>query len=1272
MKILAIRGANLASLEGEFALELAEGPLARAGVFAICGPTGAGKSTLLDAMCLALFDTAPRLSGSSRVRVGREEEDEADRLTTTDPRSILRKGAGAGFAEVDFLGVDGRRYRARWEAHRARGRAGGKLQATTMSLADLEDERTVAADRKTDVKRAIEERLGLTFDQFRRSVLLAQGDFAAFLDADAKERAGLLERMTGTEIYGRISVEAHERARVERALTEQLMERSQLVSLLSDEERAEHEGRLVGLTLRAKEDELRMRDAERVLRWHALLEGLRREEQLAREEHEAVERQLALAESKRQQVAAYEEALPVRPLLEAADRAAALAAAREVELGRAAEERGAAERQGGLAREAHAAATRAVEEAERALADAGPALGQARLLDRETSALAVELEAREEQRARRASDVAEREGRLASAVEEAERARGQAEAARAWLDAHAGAEPIARRWDRMEARLSRVLELSAEARTLAEKKAAAASGLEEVRARRDAAITAASEAERARTSAELALAEALAAARAAPSEALSEVRSRWVGRRTSLETMIGVSELAQRSHDALRRQRDRAELAARGADAAEQEAREAAMARDVARERLDEAMRARDQLRSTLDLTDRRAELREGEPCPLCGATDHPYARQHPAVERLIDAQDARVRELAAEVSRLEARVADALRAVEQHREAERVASEEAAEWAAELARARGRYADAAAALSDSGAAWPDQLPSAPRPAADWGPLFASAAGEADGPLLDAAARDALLAARDEAAQALSSLDEEERARRLRERAVEARREAFERARELAAKASEEARSFGEACAATERELERRAGELSAVEERAGALVEELTPELGAWPRWREALREDGGAFAEALRLEVEAWLAQATTLDAASARARELAPALEAAREQLASARRELEEASAERERVDATLREKRLERAALFGGAGADAHEAGLRAAVDAARTRASEALRSLEAATRALAEASSREARAIEARREAAEEAERARVGLARALREAGLEEAEARARLAHDAAAIEGFRRELAALDGERARLATVLAERARKREAHATTEAPRQSAEEATRAMGAAEQRAKETGELAMAVRHRLARDDEQRREAAELAAELEAQKARLGVWETLSDLIGSANGAKLRVFAQSLTLELLLEHANHHLAELAPRYSLSRVPGEDLALMVVDHEMGDEVRSVGSLSGGESFLVALGMALGLASLSSSRARVGSLFIDEGFGALDPASLDLVLSTLDVLQATGRQVGLISHVPTIAERFDTRVSVVTAGPARSRVELVEGA
>ncbi|HPH66497.1 MAG TPA: AAA family ATPase, partial [Kofleriaceae bacterium] len=163
MKILAIRGSNLASIAGEFAIELGAAPLATAGVFAIIGNTGAGKSTLLDAMCLALFDRMPRLALRSSVVIGRSD-DEANQLGAADVRGILRRGATAGYAEVDFESDDRRRYRARWSVRRARGKSDGALQGQELGLTAL-DTGEVLGGKKAETLVAIRQRLGLSFDQ---------------------------------------------------------------------------------------------------------------------------------------------------------------------------------------------------------------------------------------------------------------------------------------------------------------------------------------------------------------------------------------------------------------------------------------------------------------------------------------------------------------------------------------------------------------------------------------------------------------------------------------------------------------------------------------------------------------------------------------------------------------------------------------------------------------------------------------------------------------------------------------------------------------------------------------------------------------------------------------------------------------------------------------------------------------------------------------------------------------------------------------------------
>lgn len=216
MKILRIAGRNLASL-GEFELNLAEPPLLHAGVFCITGATGSGKSTLLDAMCLALYGRIPRLiERSSQVKI---ERSDAGSMSLSDVRQIVRHGAIDAHAEVDFL-ANGRRFRSTWRVERAHRRAHGALKDPLIQLLDLDAAQIISEGNKSAALKLITQTIGLDFDQFCRSVLLAQGDFAAFLRARKDERAALLEAITGTELYARVSVEVYRRsAEAAQALT---------------------------------------------------------------------------------------------------------------------------------------------------------------------------------------------------------------------------------------------------------------------------------------------------------------------------------------------------------------------------------------------------------------------------------------------------------------------------------------------------------------------------------------------------------------------------------------------------------------------------------------------------------------------------------------------------------------------------------------------------------------------------------------------------------------------------------------------------------------------------------------------------------------------------------------------------------------------------------------------------------------------------------------------------------------------------------------------
>lgn len=164
------------------------------------------------------------------------------------------------------------------------------------------------------------------------------------------------------------------------------------------------------------------------------------------------------------------------------------------------------------------------------------------------------------------------------------------------------------------------------------------------------------------------------------------------------------------------------------------------------------------------------------------------------------------------------------------------------------------------------------------------------------------------------------------------------------------------------------------------------------------------------------------------------------------------------------------------------------------------------------------------------------------------------------------------------------------------------------------------------------------------------------------------LWEQLAKAIGTSEGKNFRDVAQTYTMGILLDRANFYLKQLSSRYILSCYP-DSLAIMVKDLEMGNELRAASSLSGGETFLVSLALALGLTSLNDEHFNIDMLFIDEGFGSLDNASLDMVMNTLENLHNLGRKVGIISHIDALKERIPVKIQLVRNGKSASRVEII---
>jgi len=1136
VKILAIRGKNLASLSGEFALDFETEPLKSSGLFAITGPTGAGKSTLLDALCLALFDATPRLDARGGPEIGRAGD--AERLPANDVRSLMSRGATDALAEVDFVGRDDHRWRATWTVARARGKKGGRVQKQNLSLVDLTVGQT-AGGTKTETLGAIEDKLGLTFDQFRKSVLLAQGDFADFLKANADERSILLQRLTGAEIYERISVAAHRKAKEAKDRLRELEAQRASVTVLSAEERE----RLELETVAAAADVATYESRGKVL------EELARQATAAKESEEEAKRHAEVSSKAagEAEAAGRKKEETQNEVVAAADTLGMVTADLESKKPEIEKARELDVRVSG--------AGKALEEAKSAAAAASGKLDEARkaLLERDGT----------ERRLR--EDVGTLEG---------------------WLAGNTAAREAAARWEQVDASLGELIRIAEERASTTKRHADAVRALESANQAAAAAGAAVDETRQRLTAATTARSEADARLKKIPLASHRERLDRLASRERGL---AGLRDLYERATAA---ETDRLQ-AVRSAAGAEEKAKTARAEETGASARLGElalllpeARRALSLSESALNLEEQRADLVDGQPCPLCGATEHPWAVAGAPVQAAVELQRKRVRELEDEERK----------AVATQHSAATKATAESDKAESERTRALEREALGAELLERWRAgASPEALPESP---------LAEGVSE----LLQSRAD----AVRDEKQAVKAAVSEAEK---IEAELTQHRQEAERLALQL-----EEKQAAKERVDAATREAEkRRDAEQAAIQahdEAAGREVRQLQPLLAGRPELREVVTTAPDRVRSDLSTE-------ATTYREKSARAEAMRVDLAAAEKESASARsavaprqEQATAAQAEASSKEEALASLRAERQALLQGKNvAEVEDQGRKLVahcawlLDEARRRDNEAATKLATAG---AQADGATARAAEARTAAEAAAERFRTGRTEAglPEEASIDDALAQARVALTAA-----------------------------RERADTKRAARLS-------------------------------DDEARTRLAGLEEEIGAHDRGSKVWLQLDELLGSQDGKKFRIFVQSLTLEALVEAANRHLHDLARRYRLERVPGTDMDLQMIDSVLGDERRSVQSLSGGETFLVSLALALGLSSLATQRTRVETLFVDEGFGSLDADTLDKALSALEALQASGRRVGIISHIAALTERVGTRVTVTPLGAGRSAVS-VEG-
>lgn len=1205
MKILRIRVHNLNSLKGVSEVHLDRPPLSEVGLFAITGDTGAGKSTLLDALTLALYGRTARLARGVH--------------------EVMTYGTAECSAEVDFA-HRGQVYRLTWNLRRARGKVAGRIQDPRHELSQLQasdGQYQVLAEKTTAVKELVSEITGLDFDRFTRSVLLSQGEFAAFLRSDERKRSELLERITGTTIYSELSIAAFERHKLAVANTRTLRDQLKQLNLLPPEQLRELEQERAQRTATLEVQQNASNQLKETLRQLEDLENLKSRQLSLRKELSSLRQKRVEHPQKVEQyrlatrLQAVSEALfQWKAVNEQADqRSAQLQQERTIERSNQARQT-----------ELQAAVTTAkqqLQESEAALQTAQQSLARVERLDTQLAGEQTEWDRAQSAVAQAQRQLRTSQQELTEVNERIERLNNEEGALRAWLDAAS-----------IRADLSARIE---QARQLAEQLRIVKTVIQERSTKQATAV--AKQRELQQTINELSTqlkatdqqASALSAEfeatlpqgySTAPSTLLDQLESNVTAQSDRLILLERLRARRQAYRKLL------TEEATVDTELQVWQAKEALLIKELLTqaEQLERALTNRDQREKLYrqqqllaNYEQDRAALKEGAPCPLCGSEHHPY--RHTGLQPMVDE------------TKLEFERADRYLRKTRDRHTALLAQEE------QLVTERQRIVGHLHTIRNHQEQLEAELADLQKelPESEW---------DRKGALeLLRTRRDDLrtkLQKLRQIARRQAELQKEQEARQRERIQVEANLREVQRQLDTW-QIQEQTESARETLLTTE---------LSTLFEQYGQSIDPAKPEAGI-----ETLRELKSTY-ETKQLQLQDLKGQ---LLQAQESVRRLTAAVEERGISLADITDQLQERT---QKLDAL----RAEREALFGSKSVEEERKRLNDQLVSSREHWEKQTAQLRQTDLQLQASASRMENWTRELNQLLEQTRHLEAELEPVLQTLGIPDPPTALAGLPDAATFEQLRAFFQQLDRQEAELTSLLQELNEQLDQLQLQLPENRDRSQHAKALSEVEASVVLEQERIWDLRRALERQAEWRQQAGTLERALEEQEAEEARWARLNELIGQADGKKFRTFAQGLTLQQLVVLANQHLDQLNGRYRIHKPAEAELDLEIIDTYQADNQRSMLTLSGGETFLVSLALALGLSDLAGRNSRIQSLFIDEGFGTLDDQSLDLALTTLENLQASGKTIGLISHVKALKERIGTQVRIRKAPNGFSQLEV----
>ena len=1290
MRLIELRLKNLNSLKGEWHIDFSDPAFLNEGIFAITGQTGAGKTTILDAICLALYSQTPRLGD-----------------ITGSTNEIMTQGTGECSAEV-IIEIDSKRYQCYWYQHRAHKKAKGNLLPIRHEISEVKTGK-ILEEKKSKTSAYIQDLIGMDFNQFTRSIMLAQGSFAAFLKSDIGDRAAILEKITGTAIYAKISLNVHEKKRFEEEILGKLQAGVNSLSLLSLEDEKLLVAELQTLNQQQSKQRQTFKTLSEQLQWLDNVQQLQQNLLTYQNDFAAAQQ-------------AQQAFTPEAQRLDIANKALEIDSQfRELSYSRESVKRLGFEQQDLLNKiptqqEALAQATTHLDnintiekQATDNLQTTLPIIAKTRELDAEIKQQSHSLADENQRKDVLVNNTQRLRQEIASHKQTEQETKAQLSGIEKYFSDYEELNDLDTDMATFDSSCRRLVVLLEDNVSLAADKLAHDNQSSKLQAHFDK-LSKQQDADKLliteqreqlvsvqQQQAALIEKQSLTSMRG-EQEQIDQINTQIAQASFKLQQLSELASQIEKTNLSLPTLTEELTTLAGLIASHQSDIQDTKLKRQEKQEHLS-------LLQKVAGLEDYIAELEDGLPCPLCGAHEHPYGKHHPLLDNSHTDDDnaeqnqsstikqtktqqtqQQIAELETVIDNLEQALSayniqyatkkETLNNQEQQlaplQQQSEILHGDIQSYIASLFKAENNYSEAIAAIINPLNNIKDDintiitnidlclslLDTVKHNLTEHKQFLKTIVVEYE-KLTESAAKISTAIETDEKQQQALSHDINNLTTdiKLNSQKIDGIKD------KIAANFSELAPLMTTVSSLTYKYPANKykdylttalnAADIhDALKQLGNSFDEQTVIDSADYDRHIEKLRQQRSALNQLKRQFNEQKNSQQQLTNSLSS----LTAQIETKHAQLSNdetALKELENLVAHKTKAIEQLKQNRKE---IFADKNTDNEENKLRHAVDEAKAKQVVAQRQLDTVQQTLEQLTAREQQLDTELQAAMSTLNTQQSTFTNLLAESQFvdEAAFVSARLPKEER--ESLQTRKLAIDNalHQAKLQLDSTQQALEQKlANPMTDEDREilagqhhqiqiDIDELSQKIGAIDQKLKDN-------------DSQKGQQAAQLIA-INEQKQKLQVWQQLHTLIGSADGKKYRTFAQGLTFEVMISHANTQLQKMSDRYLLIHDDSNPLELNVIDNYQGGDIRSTKNLSGGEGFIISLALALGLSQMASHNIRVDSLFLDEGFGTLDEESLDIALDTLTSLQQEGKLIGIISHVQALKDRILTQIKV----------------